>query len=214
MPSALRHRLAVALATIAIAAMMFALAAPVRAAAGGSEGRGDWWGRDWSVVAFAGRLTTDDTSDIAVGEFSFDEDAGAYGVGVAKRLFSTGRHLDWEGEFQAVKHDGVQDHWEFNLFLAVRWLTFPWNDTAPTSVAVGNGLSYAAEIPVREREAHPGQEPTQWLNFLFAEVEVGLAGVPRWRLVARYQHRSGAFGTFNGVFEASTLFVGGLKYRF
>lgn len=84
----------------------------------------------------------------------------------------------------------------------------------PTSVAFGNGLSYATRIAVRERDAHANQEPSKWLNFLFAEVELGLTDIPRWRLVARYQHRSGAFGTFNGVTEASTLFAAGLKYRF
>lgn len=67
---------------------------------------------------------------------------------------------------------------------------------------------------MRERDAHANQEPSKWLNFLFAEVELGLTDIPRWRLVARYQHRSGAFGTFNGVTEASTLFAAGLKYRF
>lgn len=176
--------------------------------------RSDWWGEGWSAVIFAGRLTTDDTSDIFLGDFSFDDNASALGAGVAKRLFSTGAHLDWESEFQAVKHRGAQNHWELNLLLAVRWRDFPWRESVPTSVAFGNGLSYATRIAVRERDAHANQEPSKWLNFLFAEVELGLTDIPRWRLVARYQHRSGAFGTFNGVTEASTLFAAGLKYRF
>jgi len=123
-------------------------------------------------------------------------------------------HGRWEWEVQGVKHWGQQTHWELNALLILRWREFPWNETVRTSFALGEGLSWASEIPDPELESHTNEGATQLLNYLLLEWTFGLPSEPDWDLVLRIHHRSGIFGLFDGVDGGSNVLAVGVKYTF
>jgi len=120
----------------------------------------------------------------------------------------------WEWEGQVAKHWGLQTHWEFNALVVLRWMRFPGSEHVRTSVALGDGLSYATEIPPLELASHTNEGATQLLNYMLVEVAAGVPSIPAWDLVFRIHHRSGVFGLFDGVDGGSNVIAFGLKYRF
>lgn len=133
-------------------------------------------------------------------------------LAVSRRMFSFQKHLDLELEGQGVKHLGNQHHWEFNGLFTLRWLTFPWNKYIDTTIAIGEGLSYATETPKLEAETH--KNSLQFLNYLMMELTFALPETPKWSLAVRIHHQSGIFGIFDGVQGASNALCIGLKYKF
>ena len=117
-----------------------------------------------------------------------------------------------EAEGQLGKYWGLQDHYEFNGAIFFRWLPFPWDNFLDTSVAVGEGLSYASEIPEIEKEDN--DETSKLLNYLAFELDFAVPGAPRFNLFTRLHHRSGIFGLINGVDGGSNMLGIGLKYTF
>jgi hypothetical protein len=132
---------------------------------------------------------------------------------VSRRIYSFTKNLDLELEGQGVKHMGNQHHWEFNGLVTLRWLTFPWNKYIDTTIAIGDGPSYATRKPELEKKIHRGKT-SHFLNYLMLELTFALPKAPQWNLVVRLHHRSGIFGTFDGVEGASNALGVGLKYRF
>ncbi len=173
---------------------------------------GSWRHDGWSLTLYAGRLSTSDSSDIFAADGEFD-DAGAVGVALSKVLFTSWKHLVWEAEVQANQHVGGQDHVELDALILARWTSFPWNDVVRTSFAIGDGLSYATKTPKLERAAH-GESAANLLNYVIGEITLAPPSNEHVSLSIRYQHRSGMFGTFSGVGEASTIFAFGMKYHF
>ncbi len=172
-----------------------------------------WWQQGWAVTVYSGPLTSQTSSRIfRNADF---EGSGIIALAGSKEFVSVwDRKLDFELEAQAVQHIGKQNHFELNpIVLIARWRSFPWNATLPTTFAIGDGLSIAMKKPHLEvkRRKH---ETSRVLNYLMAELTLSLPEYPQWALVARYHHRSGAFGTFHGVHDASTAFAAGLKYWF
>lgn len=166
---------------------------------------------DWYVSGYYARLTDADLEDTLSGRFAW-EDAHIVVLGLGRRLISLGRYLDFELEGQVGKHLGDQDHFEFNLLLIARWLVFPWNDHLRTTLAVGNGVSYATDIPEVEEKNH--SETSRLLDYLMFEFTFGLPQYPQWDLIARLHHRSGAYGLYNGVTGASNALAWGVRYHF
>jgi hypothetical protein len=173
---------------------------------------GSWRHDGWSLTLYAGRLSTSDSSDIFVADGEFD-DAGTVGAALSKVLFTSWKHLVWEAEVQANQHFGDQDHVELDALILARWTSFPWNDVVRTTIAIGDGLSYATKTPKLERAAH-GESVANLLNYVVAEITLAPPSIEHVSLSIRYQHRSGMFGTFSGVGEASTIFALGMKYHF
>jgi hypothetical protein len=120
----------------------------------------------------------------------------------------------WEWEAQVAKHWGAQTHWEFNALVVLRWMRFPWSKYIRTSAAIGDGLSYATEVPAMELQSHTNEGATQLLNYILIELAAGLPSVPALDAVFRIHHRSGAYGTFDGVDGGSNVLSIGLKFRF
>lgn len=133
-------------------------------------------------------------------------------LALSRKIYSFSKHVDLELEGQAVKHMGEQHHWEFNGLLTARWLTFPWNKYIVTSIAIGDGLSYATRTPELEEKLH--NKTSQFLNYLMVEMTFALPDIPQWSIVCRIHHRSGIFGLFDGVEGGSNSLGVGLKYRF
>lgn len=118
-----------------------------------------------------------------------------------------------EIEGQIARHFVKQRHWETNLLLVARWHAFPWNRFVRTSIAVGEGVSYASSIPVIEQERSPGKN-SRLLNYLMFELELAPPDKPNWSVFARIHHRSGVFGLYDDVSLGSNIVAAGIRFRF
>jgi hypothetical protein len=173
-----------------------------------------WWEKGWAATLFSGPLTSQTSSKIfGNGDFGH---SGIVALAGSKKLGSVwGNRLDFELEAQAVQHFGDQKHFELNpVVILARWRTFPWNHVLPTTFAIGDGISIATETPKLEVKKRGRKGSSKVLNYVMAELTLSLPPCPKWALVARYHHRSGMFGVFNGVHDASTAFALGVKYWF
>lgn len=173
-----------------------------------------WWEEGWAITLYSGPLTSQTSSKIfSNADFG---NSGIIALAGAKKLGSVWeQQLDFELEAQAVQHFGDQKHFELNpIVLISRWTNFPWNKTLPTTFAIGDGLSIATETPKLEVKRRGRREANKVLNYVMAELTLSLPECPQWAAVARYHHRSGMFGAFHGVHDASTAFALGIKYWF
>ena len=165
----------------------------------------------WYLILYGGQITDGTLGETLCGAVGL-ENSYFTTLAVARELK---RFDDWvsvEVEGQVVQHFGIQDHEEFNLALVVRWLPFPWDCYLDTSFALGDGLSYATDIPEIESERHD-EVSTRFLNYLMFEFDFKLPQFPRWSLIARLHHRSGIYGLFDGVDGASNAVCLGVKYN-
>lgn len=111
--------------------------------------------------------------------------------------------------------DPVGNIYEVNPYFDLRWSHFPWNKFVYTTLAVGEGVSYASSIPARElRDDHAKINGKRFENYLMFEVTFSLPKHPEWQLVYRIHHRSGAFGLYNSTNSGSTAFGVGVRYLF
>ena len=161
----------------------------------------------WGATLFGARLTINSFGDTLFGEATY-EDSHLVGLGVSRKIGTYKNLIGFEVEGQAVKHFGDQDHEEFNVLIVARWLPFPWDRFLDTSFAVGEGISYAATDPILENK---GQ---QWLNYILLELAFAAPSLPKWEAVIRVHHRSGVFGLYKGVRDASNALGFGIRYRF
>jgi hypothetical protein len=143
----------------------------------------------WAVTLYAGVFSTEHLYEVLTLSANYEQ---SY-VGVAAlswQFFRLGEHIRLEVEGQVAKHFGEQHHWELNALVIGRWVTFPWKAYLDTTFAVGEGISYATEVPALERE----DGASQWLNYLLFKVTFALPKYPEWAIVGRIHHRSGFFG--------------------
>jgi len=130
-------------------------------------------------------------------------------------IFHRWKGFRFELEGQGVLHTGMQHHAEVNGLIAARWMDFPWDHWVDTRIAFGEGLSYAFRRPYLEPRRDPEEaESTRLLNYLMAEVEFVIPGLPQWSKFVRVHHRSGAAGLFGGVRGGSNFIGTGIRYMF
>ena len=139
------------------------------------------------------------------------KDSYTFGVSVSKQFAEWTRYIRFEGELQVIKHFGDQDHWEFTGSVNARWVVFPWNSYVETTLAFGEGLSWATEIPALEKADPTNSANNQLLNYILIEVTFAIPESP-WSLVTRIHHRSGVFGVFGH--SGSNVLEAGIRYRF
>jgi len=184
------------------------------------ESRADWltpepgWDTGWSVTAFHGWYTDDNTFGDALFFEDIQLDSGYRFLGVAlnKRLATLWPGIELEGEVELFGHYRDQRHGEVVGLLAARWRQFPWDRWLQTGVAFGVGLSAATEEP--EYEIKNTGRTNKLLVALMVEAEVGLARYPSWTLVGRIHHRSTALNLMSGANVGSNAYALGIKYRF
>ncbi len=162
------------------------------------------------VSLYGGRVCYDDLANILSKREYVDSYVAVFSAG--KGLADYKHYLRLEGEGQVAKHWGVQDHFEVNALLGLRWLPFPWDRYLDTSFAAGAGLSYATDEP--EIEIEKNDRTKRLLGYLMFELGVVVPQQPKWTLFARVHHRSGAFGLFDGVSGGSNVVGAGLRYSF
>ena len=139
------------------------------------------------------------------------KDSYTFGVSVSKQFAEWTRYMRLEGELQVLKHFGDQDNWEFTGSVNLRWVVFPWNRYVETSIALGEGLSWATEIPALEKADPTNSSNSQLLNYILLEVTFAIPESP-WSLVTRIHHRSGVWGLFGH--SGSNILEAGIRYRF
>lgn len=173
-----------------------------------------WWKKGWATTLFSGPLTSQTSSKI-FNNADFG-DSSIIGLAGSKELLTFYKqNVGFEFEAQAVQHFGDQKHFELNpIVLILRWKTFPWNKSVPTTFAIGDGISIATKKPYLEVKRRGYTESAKTLNYVMAELTLSPACYPQWAFVLRYHHRSGMFGAFHGVHDASTAFAAGVKYWF
>ena len=120
----------------------------------------------------------------------------------------------WESEWQVAKHSGQQDHWEYNGLILHRWIYYPWSEQTRVTSAIGNGLSWASEVPELELASHTNEGATQLLSYLLLELTVSIPEFDGIDLVGRIHHRSGVYGLFDDVHGGSNMITLGLRYEF
>ncbi|KIH75693.1 hypothetical protein SAMN05660860_03090 [Geoalkalibacter ferrihydriticus] len=164
----------------------------------------------WSLVGYGAVYTPDRLKDIFFNRHSY-EDSYLAALAINREFARTGPSLAWEGEGQLVKHFGRQEHWEYNALVVARWHRFPWNHRVATSLAVGEGISWATRKP--KLEIRDDRNVSQLLNYLLFELTLAKPQ-SRWYWSGRIHHRSGVFGLYNGVRGGSNFVGMGTGYRF
>jgi hypothetical protein len=172
-----------------------------------------WWKHGWAATIFSGPLTSQTSSKIfRDADFAH---SGIVALALSKEVATyLNNRLGFELETNAVQHFGDQKHFEFDpIAIIARWKAFPWNKTLPTTLAIGDGISIATQTPKLEVKRR-GRDTSRVLNYVMAEATFSPPCYRQWAFILRYHHRSGLFGAFHGVHDASTAFAAGVKYWF
>lgn len=152
------------------------------------------WGPAWYMSFYRGQVVDNSFGEIVLKGMYNYRPSYIETLAISRELSTHLRKIDFEIEGQLGKHSGMQEHWETNLQLVFRWrmLDYP----VPVSIAYGDGLSYAEEIP--QMELALGEVDTQrLLAYFMVELDVGLPAFPLdSRLLFRIHHRSGVYGLF------------------
>jgi len=166
----------------------------------------------WAFTLYGGPHVQETLGDALSFQATYLDDTYVIVGALTRELW---RYRDWfalEVEGQVGKHFGEMQHWELNGLIDIRWLLFPWDKYVETSFAIGDGLSYATEVP--EVELADDEDAQRLLNYLLFELTLGLPQYPQWDIVARIHHRSGIFGLMGGMYGGSNFVTGGIKFKF
>ena len=148
----------------------------------------------WSVMLYGGITVNENLIDVVV----FNVTSSGETIYSAELAYVFYRNMF--SEFQIAANGamrfaaGENPVPEVDLYLMYRITKFPWNNYITTTIAAGEGISYAFSTPYSEENNNSQTE--QFLNFLTFEFTAGLPKYPDWQLVYRIHHRSGAYGTF------------------
>lgn len=165
------------------------------------------------VKVFAGPHTVHRFSRIAFAPWNWDisdERIGVVATGTTlAELLSGAVTLEWETLY--AYHWGTQQFHELGGAFYLRWNRFPWNSLVRTTYAIGLGPSYTSAAAHYE----PGNGLiSKWLTQLNFELNLYHPDNPGWALIARLQHRSGAFGTIKGIRGGSNFLTLGFRRQF
>jgi len=166
------------------------------------------------LTLYNGKYTDDRLGDVLLSKPVDQLNSYLAVIAWSKTLpFKSPKH-QWELEAQLGKHYRGQNHSELNLVAIYRWQKTPWNNILKTSFAIGDGLSYASEIPALEAASTTNVGATRLLNYIMLEMTAAPPQARDWAIVARVHHRSGVYGLFNDVEGGSNVVAIGLKFRY
>jgi len=181
----------------------------------------EWHPYNWALTAWGGQMIDANFGDTfffkgrwrpeylaGIGVNKRLVDGGPFALEMDLNLLGHGAYSQAGGEYnQAVPYAQVpsQAFGEGTLGLGLRIWMQPW-----LSVFLVEGVSYLTEASNYERTFR--NRYTQFLNYLAFEVEALVN--PRFSVVGRIHHRSGAYGVYSGVREGSNGYMVGLRYRF
>lgn len=181
----------------------------------------DWHPFPWSVTAWGGQMYTANFGDTFLFNGQYRPEYLA-GVGMQRRILDGGL-VAFELDANLLNHRSqsqpgggfnqevpfantpAQSFGDGTLGLGMRFWLQPW-----LNIYFVQGVSLLTE-PSNYEKTFRDQYST-FLNYLAFEVEALFT--PRLSAVGRIHHRSGAYGTYNGVSEGSNGYLLGLRYRF
>lgn len=174
--------------------------------------------RRWSGTLFVGSSVADGI----LRELIFEPWTGSWGddtlVGgaVQYRVARFWRFFMLDLEGGAQYRFGQTQGGEFWAVAYLRYDGFPWTDHLYTTLGFSMGPDYVTRLPQVERgtDARPEPNQSRFLNYFSPEFTVALPDYPQYEVAFRYMHRSGIFGTYNGVYEGANSFAVGFRYRF
>ena len=180
----------------------------------------DWHPHPWAITAWGGQMIDSNFGDT----FLFNgrmRPEYLLGVSMQKRIWRAGPlQLELEADLfahQAYEQEGgpfnqsvpnantpAQTFGEAIFGIGARLWVQPW-----LSLGFVEGISYNTSVSNYERTYR--ENFSNLLNYLAFELEAAVS--PELSMVGRIHHRSGAFGTYNGVKEGSNAYLIGLRYR-
>ena len=179
--------------------------------------------RQWSVLVYGGATSVQQLGTLIRGKFNSAGET-LYTVELAYILDQN----NWFRKFVSpvvdtvqlaaniTKRDARKDPnavYEYDGYVIFRWTKFPWREYLHTSLAAGEGISYASHVPFVE-EGTTSNSSRRLLNYLVFEVTAALPSHPNLELVGRIHHRSTAYGVFgNGNAGSNTIGLG-IRYYF
>ncbi len=98
-----------------------------------------------------------------------------------------------------------KDTYEINFGIKIYWTEFPWDKYVRTRLGVSEGLSYTSNITNLERYNQHNEKNSNYLNYIDVTLSFNAKDITRMdNLEDTYigigiSHRSGIFGTINGV---------------
>lgn len=167
----------------------------------------------WFVSLYGGRFSDNALLDVVRFQAEF-KDSHVYVLSVGKELERYYSHLAIEFEGQLAFHRGMQEHEEINGVFALRWHTPPWDRLVDSSIAIGNGLSYATTEPPLEKMDQKDNKASKLLYYLYVELAFTPFRSAQWDLFVRVHHRSGVFGLIHGIDSGSNFIGIGARYYF
>jgi outer membrane protein len=109
-----------------------------------------------------------------------------------------------------------EDTFQINGGIKAYWKNFPWNRWVRTKVGLGEGLSYVQEnldLEIQNTNRKDRKSDAHVLNYLDFTLAFNLRDITRWDALENYyagmgvSHRSGIFGTINGVNGGSNFYT-------
>jgi hypothetical protein len=123
--------------------------------------------------------------------------------------------INFEIDGVLAKRFGNDNEWEAAVLPMVRWKAFPWNNYLYTNVRLGLvGASYVSDISPWELKNSGNRTGSRFLNFLVPELTFSSGPNAKWEAFLRVHHRSGAWGTINGVYGGSNYVSVGYRQGF
>jgi hypothetical protein len=182
-------------------------------------------GDDNAVTVLIGRGTDTNFTQIITEPWTTNfVDLTMVGITASHRLGTldelTGSDLGHMGEYVSVETEagaayrfGMEEQGEFWGSLYFRYDGFPWNDSLYTTAAINTGLSILTETSEFERDRSNDQS-SQVLHNFSPEITFADPDNKNVEFVLRLHHRSGIFGTIDGVSSGSSFVATGIRMRF
>ncbi len=177
----------------------------------------------WGVAAYYGRINDDLLNQLLRFQYKFQNTA-LYAAELNYRLAPANPLNQFFGAINAkfevnanvtYQDDPVGPIYEFTPYFNLRWINFPWNHYLTTTLAFGEGVSYATSIPLLEKRDHNVSINGRRLeNYLMFEATASLPSRPDWQIFYRLHHRSGVFGIYDSSNSGSTAVGVGIRHYF
>jgi hypothetical protein len=181
--------------------------------------------RPWSALVYAGTTSKQPLGQLIMGEYTSASETLytaelAYMLNkenIIRKILSplvSGIQIASNVTLREQHHKDLPLITELDLYVMFRWMHFPWNKHLVTTLAAGEGISYASSAPYVEIKGVTSDDSRHLLNYLVFEATFALPTHPEWQLVARIHHRSTAYGVFGNTNGGSNTVGLGIRYFF